>query len=142
MLLRVREMRASLHRHAIPGAGRSWRSGAARVCASRQHIIESGETAVQQERIFKALAREGLHVEKRDLVYRVRLPDVPDAPVAEVLLPEGFALEKKALAQLAGFASARHPGGGRVCAAFATPDFHPGTLVPVGARVRAMMPSP
>ncbi|HWN68244.1 MAG TPA: RtcB family protein [Haliangium sp.] len=90
---------------------------------------------MQQERIFKALAREGLHVEKRDLVYRVRQPDVPDAPVAEVLLPEGFALEKKALAQLAGFASARHPGGGRVCAAFATPDFHPGTLVPVGAVV-------
>lgn len=90
---------------------------------------------MQQERVFKALAREGLHIEKRDLVYRMRQPEVPDAPVAEVLLPEGFPLEKKALAQLAGFASVRHPGGGHVCAAFATPDFHPGSLVPVGAVV-------
>ncbi|MEM9489675.1 MAG: RtcB family protein, partial [Myxococcota bacterium] len=29
----------------------------------------------------------------------------------------------------------RHPDGGEVCAAFATPDFHPGARVPVGAVV-------
>ncbi|MEM6995384.1 MAG: RtcB family protein [Myxococcota bacterium] len=80
------------------------------------------------------MARQGLEISKAGPVYRVKKRG-SDAPEAEVLLPDGFPLEGKALAQLANFADVRHPGGGRVCAACATPDFHPGALVPVGAVV-------
>ncbi|MEG4088281.1 hypothetical protein [Microcoleus sp. Pol12B4] len=48
-----------------------------------------------------------------------------DAPTAEVLLPEDFPVEAKALKQLANLANVRHPQGDCVCRA-ATPDFHPG----------------
>lgn len=87
------------------------------------------------ERVFKALARDGVRASKEGPVYRVRLQDAEHAPDAEVLLPEGFPLESKAVKQLALFASIRHPDGGQVRAAFATPDFHPGATVPVGAVV-------
>ena len=87
------------------------------------------------ERLFRALAREGVEARKDGPVYRLRLAEEKDAPEAEVLLPEGFPLESKAVKQLASFASVRHPSGGRVEAAFATPDFHPGATVPVGAVV-------
>jgi len=84
--------------------------------------------------MIKAMARQGLDVAKQGPVYRVKQTG-SDAPAAEVLLPEGFPLEAKALVQLANFAAVTHPHGGRVCQACATPDFHPGHLVPVGAVV-------
>lgn len=81
----------------------------------------------QLHRLFAALAREGLDVSLEGRVYRVRLKDAPeDAGPAEVLLPEGFPVEAKALRQLAGLAAIRHPAGGRVRHACASPDFHPG----------------
>ncbi|MBL9103469.1 MAG: RtcB family protein [Myxococcales bacterium] len=78
-------------------------------------------------RLFTALAREGLDVSLDGRVYSVRLKDghADDLP-AEVLLPEGFAVEAKALRQLAGLAAVRHPAGGKVCRTCASPDFHPG----------------
>jgi tRNA-splicing ligase RtcB len=80
------------------------------------------------------LARQGLEITQEGSVYRVKSTTAePDAPVAEVLLPVGFPLEGKALVQLSRFAAVRHPSGGSVCHACATPDIHPGTLVPVGA---------
>lgn len=84
-------------------------------------------------RIQKALARQGLEITREGLVYRVKRAAEPHAPVAEVLLPDGFPLEGKALAQLSRFAAVRHPSGASVCHACATPDIHPGSLVPVGA---------
>jgi tRNA-splicing ligase RtcB len=84
------------------------------------------------ERVLRALARDGFSVLKDGSVFSVTHRDHGDLR-ARVLLPEGFALDKKALAQLCAFAGASHPAGGRVCAACATPDFHPGALVPVGA---------
>jgi len=87
------------------------------------------------QRAFKALARAGVVASREGPVYRVRLESAAHAPEAEILLPEGFPLESKAVAQLASFASVRHPDGGEVHAAFATPDFHPGATVPVGAVV-------
>lgn len=87
-------------------------------------------------RIIRALARQGLQISKQGPIYRVRRLDAAsDVPTAEVLLPEGFPLEGKALAQLTRFAGVQHPDGGRVCRACATPDFHPGSLVPVGSVV-------
>jgi len=85
-------------------------------------------------RLIKALARLGLTIEQQGPVYRVRKTD-SHGPTAEVLLPEGFPLETKALVQLAEFAAVEHPSGGRVCRACATPDFHPGSIVPVGSIV-------
>lgn len=78
------------------------------------------------KRLLRALARQGLDVTYNNKTYSVRLSDNSDVPVAEVLLPSGFLVEAKALKQLANLASVRHPAGGCVCRACATPDFHPG----------------
>ena len=87
-------------------------------------------------RIQRALARQGIEVTQQGSIYRVKQAGAgAEVPSAEVLLPEGFPLEGKALGQLARFAAVQHPGGGHVCQACATPDFHPGSLVPVGAVV-------
>jgi tRNA-splicing ligase RtcB (3'-phosphate/5'-hydroxy nucleic acid ligase) len=77
-------------------------------------------------RLLRALARQGLNVQYNDQSYSVRWADSPDAPIAEVLLPEDFPVEAKALKQLANLAVAAHPAGGQVCRVCATPDFHPG----------------
>ncbi len=55
---------------------------------------------------------------------------------ARVLLPTGLPLEERAVAQLLSFASVRSADGAQgVCAACATPDFHPGSIAPVGTIV-------
>ncbi|MEB3179299.1 MAG: RtcB family protein [Nostocaceae cyanobacterium] len=77
-------------------------------------------------RLLRALARQGLDVSYNNHTYSVRLRNNPDGIVAEVLLPEGFPVEAKALKQLANLSNVRHPSGGCVCRACATPDFHPG----------------
>ncbi len=86
-------------------------------------------------RVIKALAREGIVAQKEGPVYRVQRKESPWAPEAQVLLPEGFPLEQNAVQQLAAFAAVSHPEGGKVTAACATPDFHAGATVPVGAVV-------
>ena len=78
------------------------------------------------KRLLRALARQGLNVSYNNKTYSVRLRDNSDALIAEVLLPSGLPVEAKALKQLANLASVRHPAGGCVCRACATPDFHPG----------------
>ncbi|MEH2371688.1 RtcB family protein [Nostoc sp.] len=91
------------------------------------------------KRLLRALERQGLDVSYSDRTYSVRLVNSPDAPVAEVLLPEGFPVEAKALKQLANLASVRHPSGGCVCRACATPDFHPGDAgVAIGSIVETV----
>ncbi|MEH2407857.1 RtcB family protein [Nostoc sp.] len=107
------------------------------------------------KRLLRALERQGLDVSYSDVsrqaaslrdaprtrlrTYSVRLVNSPDAPVAEVLLPEGFPIEAKALKQLANLASVRHPSGGCVCHACATPDFHPGDAgVAIGSIVETV----
>lgn len=92
--------------------------------------------STRQSRIFAALAREGLHLTTADHGYRIRRAGhADDVPPAELVLPPGFPLESKALHQLMDFAGVHHPSGGRVCQVCATPDFHAGHLVPVGAVV-------
>ena len=78
------------------------------------------------ERLRKAFARAGITAERDGPVWRVRDRISPDGPTAEILLPAELPLEQKAVAQLVALASARHPDGASVCAACATPDFHPG----------------
>lgn len=77
-------------------------------------------------RLLRAMARQGLDVHHHNQSYSVRWTDSPDAPIAEVLLPENFPVEAKAFKQLANLAKAKHPGGGHICHVCATPDFHPG----------------
>lgn len=86
-------------------------------------------------RVIAALARRGLDVSRSGSVWSLRLHGRSDLPRAEVLLPEGFRLSSRAAEQLARFASASHPEGGRVVEARGTPDFHAGSRVPVGAVV-------
>jgi len=83
-------------------------------------------------RLARALSRQGISVALSGHVYTFSRPGSTDA---QVLLPEGFAVEAKAVRQLLAFSGVRHPSGGRVVAAKATPDFHPGSTVPVGAVV-------
>ena len=52
---------------------------------------------------------------------------------ASILLPESFPIEEKAVLQLLDFAGVSHPDGGEVRCACATPDFHAGSGIPVGA---------
>lgn len=78
------------------------------------------------KRLLQALAKQGLDVDYNNQTYSVRLNNSPDAPTAEVLLPENFPVEAKAFKQLANLANIRHPAGGNVCKCCATPDFHPG----------------
>ncbi|MCA9699525.1 MAG: RtcB family protein, partial [Myxococcales bacterium] len=92
----------------------------------------------QLRRVLAALARRGLDVERHGPVWSIRGQAEPGrdrVPSAEVLLPDGFELSSKAAEQLARFAAADHPAGGCVHAARATPDFHAGSSVPVGAVV-------
>lgn len=79
-----------------------------------------------EKRLFRALAREGLHVSRDGAVYTVRLASDPASPPAEILLPAELPLEAKAVSQLANLAAVHHPDGARVCRVCATPDFHPG----------------
>jgi tRNA-splicing ligase RtcB (3'-phosphate/5'-hydroxy nucleic acid ligase) len=79
------------------------------------------------ERLLRALSRQGLNVSYENRTYSVRLNKAKEnIPNAEVLLPEGFPVEAKALKQLANLANTQHPSGGCVCRVCATPDFHPG----------------
>ncbi|HBL09974.1 MAG TPA: RtcB family protein [Cyanobacteria bacterium UBA11162] len=78
------------------------------------------------ERLLRALARQGLDVQYQHNTYSVRWTNQPNAPIAEVLLPEHFPVEAKALKQLANLAIASHPEGGFISRVCATPDFHPG----------------
>lgn len=91
--------------------------------------------STRMRRVFAALAREGLDLSTTDHGVRIRKSGRDDIPPAELLLPPGFPLEAKALHQLTAFAGVRHPSGGQVCRVCATPDFHAGHLVPVGAVV-------
>ena len=78
------------------------------------------------QRLLRALAKQGLDVSYEDQTYQIRLNHLPDAPIAEVLLPADFPIEGKAFGQLARLTTLAHPGGGRVARTIATPDFHPG----------------
>ncbi|MGA9382726.1 MAG: RtcB family protein [Phormidium sp.] len=91
------------------------------------------------ERLLRALARQGLDVQYQNNTYSVRWTNQPDAPVAQVLLPDSFPVEAKALKQLANLAIANHPEGGLVCRVCATPDFHPGDAgVAIGSIVETV----
>ena len=88
-------------------------------------------------RLLRALSRQGLQVSYQDGVYFVRLQNAPESPIAQVLLPEGFAVEGKALKQLANLATVSHASGGEVTRVCATPDFYPGDAgVAIGSIVQ------
>ncbi len=83
-------------------------------------------------RLQKALSRQGIHVSFRDGIYNIHNAHA----AASILLPATLPLEQKAVTQLLEFASVADPQGqGAVCKACATPDFHPGSIAPVGAVV-------
>jgi tRNA-splicing ligase RtcB len=83
-------------------------------------------------RLQRAFSRAGIAVDYRDGVYRLH----NETSQATVLLPPSLPLEEKAVKQLLAFASVRSPDGEQgVCKACATPDFHPGSIAPVGSVV-------
>ena len=87
---------------------------------------------VSAQRLTKALASQGIIAERTGNIIRVSSATRRDVE-AEILLPQSLPLEAKAISQLLAFAGVSHPGGGHVCRACATPDFHPGSPVPVGS---------
>lgn len=83
-------------------------------------------------RLQRAFARSGIVVNYRDGVYQLN----NEQAQARVLLPASLPLEEKAARQLLDFASVRsHDGARGACRACATPDFHPGSIAPVGSVV-------
>lgn len=83
-------------------------------------------------RLQRAFSRAGIAVDYRDGVYHLH----HEVSQATVLLPPSLPLEEKAVNQLLAFASVRSPDGKQgVCKACATPDFHPGSVAPVGSVV-------
>ena len=83
-------------------------------------------------RLQKALKKQGIAVTFQDGIYQFHNPHAH----ASVLLPATLPLEEKAVRQLLAFAAVHVPGhSGHVCKACATPDFHPGTIAPVGSIV-------
>lgn len=83
-------------------------------------------------RLAKAFRREGISVDYTGGIYRI----TNEHASAQVLLPATLPLEQKAVRQLLEFASVRSPDGHHgVCKACATPDFHPGSIAPVGSIV-------
>ena len=90
------------------------------------------------QRLIKVLAKQGIAVSYADGVYELarKADGFHQASTASVLLPAHFALEEKAVSQLLDFAGVITPGGRHAaCRACATPDFHPGSLAPVGTIV-------
>ena len=89
-------------------------------------------TSGKLSRLQKALSRQGIQVSFRDNIYQIH----NEQAAATILLPDSLPLEHKAVSQLLDFASVADPGGhGAVCKACATPDFHPGSIAPVGSVV-------
>ena len=83
-------------------------------------------------RLERAFLRTGIQIARENNV--VSLSRMADGTSATVLLPESLPLEHKAVDQLLNFAAVKVPGTpGEVCRACATPDFHPGTIAPVGS---------
>lgn len=83
-------------------------------------------------RLQKALRRQGIAVDFQNGIYTLSNPHAQ----ARVLMPQNFPLEEKAVRQLMDFASVHVPGhAAHVCQACATPDFHPGSIAPVGSIV-------
>jgi tRNA-splicing ligase RtcB len=87
---------------------------------------------VSSHRLAKALASHGILSERSGNIVTIKSAKRQDV-AAEILLPSCFPLEAKAAIQLLAFAGVAHPLGGHVCKACATPDFHPGSTVPVGS---------
>lgn len=83
-------------------------------------------------RLQKVFTKQGIHLERSGDIVSVHNAQAE----ATILLPASLPLEQKAVTQLLNFASVRHPETHhRVCKACATPDFHPGSIAPVGTIV-------
>ncbi|MWN90167.1 RtcB family protein [Gilliamella sp. Pra-s65] len=83
-------------------------------------------------RLQKRLSRLGIESHFNNDIYTFNKENT----TAQVLLPNPLPLEEKAVEQLLNFASVKIPNSlGKVCTARATPDFHPGTIAPVGSIV-------
>ncbi len=81
---------------------------------------------MNQDRLIKALAREGLKVSREGSIWKVQSLTNSTIPESTVLLPDSLAVESRAFHQLAHLASCHHPLGGQVKKVVASPDFHPG----------------
>lgn len=85
------------------------------------------------KRIQQKLSRSGVAIERLNS-NSLSISSINDAGLSvELLLPDSFAIEEKAILQLMDFAKVSHPHGGEVKCACATPDFHTGSPIPVGS---------
>lgn len=83
-------------------------------------------------RLQKVFTKQGIHLERTGDIVHVRNTQAE----ATILLPANLPLEQKAVVQLLNFASVHHPQTQHhVCKACATPDFHTGSIAPVGSIV-------
>ncbi len=85
-------------------------------------------------RLEKAFTRSGIRLSRDGSVIVAHRPG--DGSTVRILLPPTLPLEEKAVRQLLDLAAVHRPdSSGCVLKACATPDFHPGTAIPVGSIV-------
>lgn len=90
-------------------------------------------TQTPLKRIQHKLARSGVAIERLN-ANSLSISSTNAAGLkVDLLLPDSFAIEDKAILQLMDFAKVAHPHGGEVKCACATPDFHTGNPIPVGS---------
>jgi tRNA-splicing ligase RtcB len=83
-------------------------------------------------RLQKAFLKNGIQLTRLGDVVQV----YNESAQATILLPTSLPLEEKAVRQLLNFASVHNPNSHHaVCKACATPDFHPGSIAPIGTIV-------
>lgn len=92
------------------------------------------QKTVPASRVIDALRREGIIATRDGAIWKVQRENAD----ATILLPDSLPLESKAVSQLLSFAAVTagsDSAHASVCKACATPDFHPGSIAPVGTVV-------
>lgn len=88
---------------------------------------------IKTNQIINKFLQNGLTLERTSSNI-ISITSQEEIPVS-IILPENFELEKEAVQQLVDFAHFKSPHGQHIKCACATPDFHKGSTVPVGAVV-------
>lgn len=87
---------------------------------------------IKNKQIFTNLFNKGLRIERQGNTVTVSSQGEIDV---DILLPENFDIETLALEQLMSFAHFKSHKGTSMKCACATPDFHKGSVIPVGSVV-------
>lgn len=89
---------------------------------------------IKLNKVYSNFIKNGISIERVSPNVLHIQSGTSDVPM-DIILPENFEVEKEAIAQFLEFAQFSSPMGRKMKCACATPDFHPGSTIPVGAVV-------